>query len=440
MADTSKLIRYFEASGSGEEARRMLDLAEQVVKGRPYRVADFTSPAGLVIADAIKANYPQIIVKTDGGYEGAERIRIAFVDSDFNGTVDMGIRALKVNWDPRFRLLTHRDVLGSLMGLGIDRSKFGDVIVQQGGAQIMVDESVADFVIQNFTKIAMVSVSVEAIELSDIAPKEEKIKELQNFIARFSANASKSKQATSRKKLLDKITLDDIQPSSRKYPFVGFKPEREVGNDILEVNGISKTVDGVKLLDNVSFRVNKDDKIAFVGNERSITTLFKIINGEMEPDSGDYKWGVTITNAYFPKDNTEFFDGCELNLVDWLRQFSDEKSESYLRGFLGRMLFSGEEALKQASVLSGGEKVRCMLSKLMLSSANVLTLDQPTNHLDLESITAVNNGLADYKSVLLFACHDHQFVETIANRIIELTPEGIKFDKVCTYDEYLETK
>ena len=178
MADTSKLIRYFEASGSGEEARRMLDLAEQVVKGRPYRVADFTSPAGLVIADAIKANYPQIIVKTDGGYEGAERIRIAFVDSDFNGTVDMGIRALKVNWDPRFRLLTHRDVLGSLMGLGIDRSKFGDVIVQQGGAQIMVDESVADFVIQNFTKIAMVSVSVEAIELSDIAPKEEKIKEV----------------------------------------------------------------------------------------------------------------------------------------------------------------------------------------------------------------------------------------------------------------------
>lgn len=270
--------------------------------------------------------------------------------------------------------------------------------------------------------------------------KEEKIKELQNFIARFSANASKSKQATSRKKLLDKITLDDIQPSSRKYPFVGFKPEREVGNDILEVNGISKTVDGVKLLDNVSFRVNKDDKIAFVGNERSITTLFKIINGEMEPDSGDYKWGVTITNAYFPKDNTEFFENCELNLVDWLRQFSDEKSESYLRGFLGRMLFSGEEALKQASVLSGGEKVRCMLSKLMLSSANVLTLDQPTNHLDLESITAVNNGLADYKSVLLFACHDHQFVETIANRIIELTPEGIKFDKVCTYDEYLETK
>ncbi|EGT0000447.1 ATP-binding cassette domain-containing protein [Clostridium perfringens] len=270
--------------------------------------------------------------------------------------------------------------------------------------------------------------------------KEEKIKELQNFIARFSANASKSKQATSRKKLLDKITLDDIQPSSRKYPFVGFKPEREVGNDILEVNGISKTVDGVKLLDNVSFRVNKDDKIAFVGNERSITTLFKIINGEMEPDSGDYKWGVTITNAYFHKDNTEFFENCELNLVDWLRQFSDEKSESYLRGFLGRMLFSGEEALKQASVLSGGEKVRCMLSKLMLSSANVLTLDQPTNHLDLESITAVNNGLADYKSVLLFACHDHQFVETIANRIIELTPEGIKFDKVCTYDEYLETK
>ena len=268
--------------------------------------------------------------------------------------------------------------------------------------------------------------------------KEEKIKELQDFIARFSANASKSKQATSRKKLLDKITLDDIQPSSRRYPFVGFKPEREVGNDILTVEGLSKTIDGVKVLDNVSFRVNKEDKIAFVGNEIAITTLFKIINGEMEPDAGSYKWGITITSAYFPMDNSEYFNDCNLNLVDWLRQYSEEKSESYIRGFLGRMLFSGEEALKQANVLSGGEKVRCMLSKMMLTNANVLVLDGPTNHLDLESITAVNNGLKDYNSNILFASHDHQFVQTIANRIIRIDDNGSIFDRSMSYDEFLE--
>jgi ATPase subunit of ABC transporter with duplicated ATPase domains len=269
--------------------------------------------------------------------------------------------------------------------------------------------------------------------------KEEKIKELQDFIARFSANASKSKQATSRKKMLDKISLDDIEPSTRRYPYVGFKPEREVGNDILRVEGLTKTIDGEKILDNVSFIISKDDKIAFVGeNEIAITTLFKILSGEMEPDSGEYKWGITISTSYFPKDNSEFFNDVNLNLVDWLRQFSEEKSESYLRGFLGRMLFSGEEALKQANVLSGGEKVRCMLSKMMLSSANVLILDQPTNHLDLESITALNNGLRDFKSNLLFTSHDHQFIQTIANRIIEITPSGI-VDKRMTYDEYLES-
>ena len=268
--------------------------------------------------------------------------------------------------------------------------------------------------------------------------KEEKIKDLQEFIARFSANASKSKQATSRKKLLDKISIDDIQPSSRRYPFVGFKPEREVGNDILRVEGLTKTIDGVKVLNNVSFTVSKDDKIAFVGdNEIAITTLFKILMGEMQPDSGEFRWGITITKAYFPKDNSEFFNDVELNLVDWMRQFSDEKSESYLRGFLGRMLFSGDEALKQANVLSGGERVRCMLSRMMLSNANALVLDQPTNHLDLESITAVNNGLQDYKSIVLFASHDHQFIQTIANRIIAVTEDGI-VDKRMTYDEYLE--
>lgn len=269
--------------------------------------------------------------------------------------------------------------------------------------------------------------------------KEEKIKELQAFIARFSANASKSKQATSRKKLLDKISLDDIKPSSRRYPFVGFTPEREIGNDLLRVEGLTKTIDGVKVLDNVSFIINKGDKLAFVGkSEIAITTLFKILMGEMEADSGTFKWGVTTSQAYFPKDNTKYFDGNEATLVDWLRQFSpNDQSESFLRGFLGRMLFSGEEVLKKPSVLSGGEKVRCMLSKMMLSGANVLVLDDPTNHLDLESITALNNGLIAFKGSVLFTSHDHQFVQTIANRIIEITPNGL-VDKQMTYDEYLE--
>ncbi|WNF21255.1 ATP-binding cassette domain-containing protein [Mesobacillus jeotgali] len=271
--------------------------------------------------------------------------------------------------------------------------------------------------------------------------KEEKIKELQAFIARFSANASKSKQATSRKKLLDKISLDDIKPSSRKYPYVGFTPDREIGNDLLRVDGITKTIDGVKVLDNISFIMNKDDKIALVGkNEIAITTLFKILTGEMEPDSGTFKWGVTTSQAYFPKDNSEFFEGCDLTLVDWLRQFSPkDDSESFLRGFLGRMLFSGEEVLKKASVLSGGEKVRCMLSKMMLSGANVLLLDEPTNHLDLESITALNNGMINFKGSMIFSSHDHQFVQTVANRIMEITPSGL-IDKQMTYDEYLENE
>ncbi|WP_246943948.1 ABC-F family ATP-binding cassette domain-containing protein [Bacillus pinisoli] len=271
--------------------------------------------------------------------------------------------------------------------------------------------------------------------------KEEKIKELQAFIARFSANASKSKQATSRKKLLDKIELDDIKPSSRKYPYINFAQEREVGNDLLRVEGITKTIDGVKLLDNVSFTVNKADKIAFVGrDEIAKSTLFKILMGEMEADSGTYKWGVTTSQAYFPKDNSKFFENNELNLVDWLRQYSpNDQTESFLRGFLGRMLFSGEEVMKKAKVLSGGEKVRCMLSKMMLTGANVLLLDEPTNHLDLESITALNNGLISFKGTMLFTSHDHQFVQTIANRIIEITPNGI-VDKQSTYDEYLENE
>ncbi|MFD2682113.1 ABC-F family ATP-binding cassette domain-containing protein [Bacillus seohaeanensis] len=271
--------------------------------------------------------------------------------------------------------------------------------------------------------------------------KEEKIKELQAFVARFSANASKSKQATSRKKSLEKISLDDIKPSSRKYPYVHFKPEREIGNDLLRVEGISKTIDGVKVLNNVSFIMNKDDKVALVGdNEIAKTTLFRILAGELEPDSGSFKWGVTTSQSYFPKDNSKYFEGSESTLVDWLRQYSPEdETETFLRGFLGRMLFSGEEVLKKPSVLSGGEKVRCMLSKMMLSGANVLLLDEPTNHLDLESITALNNGLINFKGSMMFASHDHQFVQTIANRVIELTEDGL-IDKQTTYDEYLELK
>ncbi len=269
---------------------------------------------------------------------------------------------------------------------------------------------------------------------------ESKIKELQEFIQRFSANASKSKQATSRKKLLDKLTLEDIRPSSRRYPFVDFKPEREVGNDLLMVNGICKAIEGEMVLDNVSFMANKGDKIAFVGPDGlAKTTLFRILMDELKADSGDFKWGVTTSQAYFPLDNSIYFDGVDLNLVDWLRQYSSDQTETFLRGWLGRMLFSGEEALKKASVLSGGEKVRCMLSKMMLSGANVLLFDEPTNHLDLESITALNNGLINYKGTILFVSHDRQFVQTVANRIIEITPKGI-IDRHMTYDEYLESE
>ena len=268
---------------------------------------------------------------------------------------------------------------------------------------------------------------------------EEKIKELQSFIQRFSANKSKSKQATSRRKLLDKLSVEEMPASSRRYPFVGFNMDREAGKDILVVEGISKTIDGVKVLDNVSFRVNKDDKIAFVGeNEIANTTLFKIIMGEMEPDEGSYKWGVTITTSYFPMDNSEYFNGCTLNLVDWLSQYTTETTESFMRGFLGRMLFSGDDVYKEVQVLSGGEKVRCMLSRMMLYGSNVLVLDQPTNHLDMESITALNEGLINFKGNMLFASHDHEFINTIANRIIEIHKDGSVTDKLCSYDDYIE--
>lgn len=272
------------------------------------------------------------------------------------------------------------------------------------------------------------------------AKKEEQIKELQDFIARFSANASKSKQATSRKKMLDKITLDDIQPSSRRYPFVQFKPEREIGNDLLQVDNVSVTIDGKKVLDNISFTLNRDDKVAFIAeNDLVTTTLFKVIMGDLEPDTGTIRWGVTTSQAYLPKDTTKEFDS-SMPILDWLRQYAskEEDDNTFLRSFLGRMLFSGDEVMKPVNVLSGGEKVRCMLSKLMLSKSNVLVLDDPTNHLDLESISALNDGLIAYKGSLLFASHDHQFIQTIANRIIAISENGVVDRAETTYDEFLE--
>lgn len=269
---------------------------------------------------------------------------------------------------------------------------------------------------------------------------EDKIRELQSFIERFSANKSKSKQATSRKKMLEKLTVEDLPASSRRYPFVGFTMDREVGREILTVENLSKTVDGVKVLNNVSFRLNRGDKVAFLDeNEIAATTLFQILMEEIEPDEGTFRWGVSTSRSYFPKDNTAFFEGEELSILEWLMQYSKDTTETYLRGFLGKMLFSGSDVFKKVSVLSGGERVRCMLSRMMMFGSNVLVLDQPTNHLDLESITAVNNGIIDFKGIVLLSSHDHQFIQTIANRIIELTPEGY-IDRMTTYDEYLEKK
>jgi ATPase subunit of ABC transporter with duplicated ATPase domains len=325
---------------------------------------------------------------------------------------------------------------------------FKNTVIVVSHDRHFLDEVCTHVVDIDFSKVQMFSGNYSFwYESSQLALKqrqdqnkksEDKRKELEEFIRRFSANASKSKQATSRAKLLDKLTIDDIKPSSRKYPYIAFKSEREVGDQLLRVEGLSKTADdGTKLFDNLSFNINKGDKIAFVSrNVMAISTFFDIINENQKADKGSYTWGVTITKSYFPKDPTQFFD-VDLNLVDWLRQYSEEKDESFIRGFLGRMLFSGEESLKKAKVLSGGEKVRCMLSRTMLSGANALVLDDPTNHLDLESITALNNGLIDFSGCLLFYSHDHQFVHTIANRIIEIGPKGI-LDKLMTYDEFLK--
>ncbi|MBU3811989.1 MAG: ATP-binding cassette domain-containing protein [Candidatus Niameybacter stercoravium] len=337
-----------------------------------------------------------------------------------------------VNWLEDFLL----DFPGTVIVVSHDRHFLNTVCTHT----VDIDYGKIKMYVGNYDFWYESSQMIQSLMKAQNKKNEDKIKELQNFITRFSANKSKSKQATSRRKMLDKISLDEMPASSRRYPFVAFNQDREVGNEILYVENVSKTIDGVKVLDNVTFRVNKEDKIAIIGeDEIGITALFKILAGEEEPDTGTVKWGVTTSTSYFPKDNSEYFNDCDLDLINWLRQYSDEKSESYLRGFLGRMLFAGEDALKPAKVLSGGEKVRCMLSRMMLAGSNVLLLDQPTNHLDLESITALNNGLINFKGNVLFTSHDHQFIQTVSNRIIEVKTDGI-VDRMMSYDDYLEQK
>lgn len=337
-----------------------------------------------------------------------------------------------VNWLEDFLL----DFPGTVIVVSHDRHFLNTVCTHT----VDIDYGKIKMYVGNYDFWYESSQMIQSLMKAQNKKNEDKIKELQNFITRFSANKSKSKQATSRRKMLDKISLDEMPASSRRYPFVAFNQDREVGNEILYVENLSKSIDGVKVLDNVTFRVNKEDKIAIVGeDEIAITALFKILAGEEEPDAGSVKWGVTTSTSYFPKDNSEYFNDVDLDLINWLRQYSDEKSESYLRGFLGRMLFAGEDALKSAKVLSGGEKVRCMLSRMMLSGSNVLLLDQPTNHLDLESITALNNGLINFKGNIIFTSHDHQFIQTVSNRIIEVKADGI-VDRMMSYDDYLTQK
>ena len=339
---------------------------------------------------------------------------------------------LAINWLEDFLL----DYEGTVIVVSHDRHFLNTVCT----SIVDVDYGKIKMFVGNYEFWYESSQLIQRIMKDQNKKSEDKIKELQSFIQRFSANKSKSKQATSRKKLLDKLTVDDLPSSSRRYPFVGFTIDREPGKELLTVDEISKTIDGVKILDKVSLRMNKGDKIAFVGeNERANTILFKILMEELEPDEGTFKWGVSTSQSYFPLDNSAFFNDCDLNLVKWLGQFTQETTESFMRGFLGRMLFSGDDVFKPVKVLSGGEKVRCMLSRIMLFGANVLVLDQPTNHLDLESITALNNGLIDFKGIMLFSSHDHQFIQTIANRIIEIKDDGTIIDKTCTYDEYIES-
>ena len=424
-----------------------------------YEKEDFTDEDGLRAAD-LQAEYAEM-----GGYEAesdASRILQGLgVGTEYH---DSGMATL----DPRLKVkvLLAQALFGSPDILLLDEPTnnldiaaiewLNDFLLDYDGTVIVVSHdrhflnTVCTHIVDiDYGKIKMYvgnydfwyesSQLVQNLIKQQNKRNEEKIRELQEFISRFSANKSKSKQATARRKLLDKLTVEELPASSRRYPWVGFSPDREVGKDILFVTDVSKTVDGVKLLDKVSFIVGHGDKIAFVGdNENAHTALFKILTGEWEPDEGSVKWGQTATFSYFPKDNTPFFQDCELSILDWMRQFSQDQHESYLRGFLGRMLFSGDDIFKPVKVLSGGEKVRCMLSRMMLSGANVLLLDQPTNHLDLESITAVNRGLEAVRCNVLVSSHDHQLVQTVANRIFDFTPEGRLIDRRCTYEEYLE--
>ena len=335
-----------------------------------------------------------------------------------------------INWLEDFLL----DFPGMVIAVSHDRHFLNTVCTHT----VDIDYGKIKMYVGNYDFWYESSQMVQAMLRNKNKKNQEKIEELQLFIQRFSANKSKAKQATARRKLLDKLTVEEMPASSRRYPWVGFKPDREVGKDILFVSDVSKTIDGVKVLDHVSFSVEHDDKIALVGdNELAQTTLFKILMGEMEPDEGTVKWGVTASQSYFPKDNSAYFNGIDLNLVDWLRQYSENKDETYLRGFLGRMLFSGEDVYKPVKVLSGGEKVRCMLSRMMLSGANVLLLDQPTNHLDLESIAALNNGLMDVKCNILLASHDHQMISSVCNRVFDFTGDGKLIDRKTSYDDYL---
>lgn len=342
-----------------------------------------------------------------------------------------GLDIVAINWLEDFLL----DYPGTMLVVSHDRHFLNTVCTNI----VDVDYGKIKMYVGNYEFWYESSQLVQRMIKDQNKKNEDKIKELQSFIQRFSANKSKSKQATSRRKLIEKLTVDEMPASSRRYPYVGFQMDREAGKELLAVEGISKTIDGVKILDNVTFRLNKGDKIAFVGeNEIANTTLFKILMEEIEPDEGTFKWGVSTSQSYFPRENGEFFDGCDLGIIKWLGQFTTETTETFLRGFLGRMLFSGDDVYKPVKVLSGGEKVRCMLSRMMLFGSNILVLDQPTNHLDLESITALNNGLIDFKGNLLFASHDHEFIQTIANRIIEIQEDGTIVDRVCTYDEFIE--
>jgi len=342
-----------------------------------------------------------------------------------------GLDILAINWLEDFLL----DYEGTMIVVSHDRHFLNTVCT----SIVDVDFGKIKMYVGNYEFWYESSQLIERMLKDQNKKTEDRVKELQSFIQRFSANKSKSKQATSRKKLLDKINLDEMPSSSRRYPFVGFKADREVGKEILTIKNLSKTIDGVKVLDNINLRINKKDKIAFVGeNEIANTTLFKILMEEIEPDEGTFKWGISTSRSYFPRENAQFFDDCDLDLVKWLSQFTEETTETFMRGFLGKMLFSGDDVFKEVKVLSGGERVRCMLSRMMLFGSNVLILDQPTNHLDLESITALNNGLIDFKGILLFASHDHEFIQTTANRIIEVYDDGHIVDKYSNYDDFVE--